>query len=93
MCSETPYGEKGSNLWRSRPLSDVTHSTRPIVEIPETFPNIRGLDSSKILVRSEYEETEKGALLALADNFHGFIVTGQPGIGPSLTFPILVRIS
>lgn len=40
------------------PLSDAASATRPIVKIPETTAELLDLDSSHILVRSEYEEAE-----------------------------------
>jgi len=41
---------------------------RPVVKLPETLPDVFGCESSHILVRSEYEETEQAALQALISN-------------------------
>ena len=79
------WGKGLASLEDKQPLFGVDHSTRPVIEIPKTFPHIHLLDSPKILVRSEYEETEQAALLSNADNVDAFIVTGQPGIGQSLS--------
>jgi len=71
-------------------LSDVGPTTRPVVKIPEAILHIWHSYSSHILVRSEYEEAELAALKANASKFDAFLVEGQSGIGPPLSFFIPV---
>jgi len=61
-------------------------AAQPVVEIPKTIPeNTLGLDSSNILVRSEYAEAEQAALVANKKGYETFLVGGQVGIGPPLS--------
>ena len=71
---------------------DPLPNTRSVMIPPETLPNVWGdRRRLKILVRSEYHEAEKAALLANQDNKSIFMVAGQSGIGmrplPSLHRP------
>ena len=84
------WGERLGSLEENQPLSNATRSTRPVVEVPATFPGIDLMGSPKILVRSEYEEAEQAVLLANADDVDAFIVTG---IGPPLSFLIFIHRS
>ena len=59
-------------------------ATRPIVEIPTVLAKLLYLESSHILVRSEYEEAKQAALVANEANVAAFLVGGQSGIGPPL---------
>jgi len=64
-------------------LPDPPPVTRPVATLPKTLPDVGGLDGQeKILVRSEYHETEKAALLSNESGYGVFVVNGQPGIGP-----------
>ena len=51
------------------------------LNVPATMPDVRDLDGSEFLVRSEYEEAEQAVLSANANGVEAFLVTGQPGIG------------
>ena len=66
-------------------------SARPVVKLPETLPHMWGFDSSHILVRSEYEEAEKAALVAIKGHADAFLVIGQSGIGPSFSLILMRR--
>ena len=72
------------------PLPDVIPTTCPVVKIPETMPDLWDLCGQQhLLVRSEYEEAERAALLANLEGHNLFSVTGQPGIGTSLSRSII----
>ena len=60
-------------------------ATQPIVEIPTVLAKLLYLESSHILVRSEYEEAEQAALVANETGVAAFLVGGQSGIGPPLS--------
>jgi hypothetical protein len=66
--------------------------TRSVLIPPETLPKVWGLSSQRILVRSEYHEAERAALLANETDKRVFAVTGQPGIGTPLLLSIPCRI-
>jgi hypothetical protein len=83
-------GEVGTKGKRVQP-SDAPHTTQPVVKIPSTLIDIFGLDSSHILVHSEYEEAEEVALLANTNNISAFLVGRQSGIDPPLSFLILIH--
>jgi len=73
------------------PLPNVTPTTHPVVQIPETMPNLWDLAGQRhILVRSEYKEAESAALLANSKGLDLFLLTGQPGIGMPLSLSIIV---
>ena len=72
--------------------SGAAPSTYPVVELPEALPHMWGFESSRVLVRPEYEEAENAALAAIADYTDAFLVIGQSGIGPSFSL-ILIRRS
>jgi hypothetical protein len=61
------------------PLSGAAHA---IVKIPETMPDLWGLDLQRILVQPQYKEIERAALSASAKYVEAFLVSGQPGTGP-----------
>ena len=73
-------------------LPKATPTARPIVEIPKTIVDIWGLESTQILVRSEYEEVEQVALSTNAAGIGAFIVTGHPGIGASPLTPSSIEL-
>lgn len=73
------------NVRALEPLEGEVEGDGTIVEIPGTIPSGLFLESSHILVRSEYEEAGQAALAANADNFDAFLVGGQSGIGPPLS--------
>ena len=52
-----------------------------VMNIPGTLPVSWTPESKQILVRSEYHEAEKTALLASEDDRDALLVTGHPGIG------------
>ena len=60
--------------------------TRSVVVSPETLPNVWGLPKREILARSEYYEAEATALSHNRKGYSAFVVSGQPGIGPSPSF-------
>jgi len=68
---------------------ETAPSTRPIVEIPAILAKLLYLESSHILVRSEYEEAEQAALVANEAGVAAFLVGGQSGIGPPLSSRIV----
>ena len=59
----------------------------PVIEAPKSMPNALGLTSKKIVVRSEYDEAERAAVLCVKSGIKLFIATGTRGIGiiPFLT--------
>ena len=59
-----------------------------VVTPPNTIPSAWDIDVQRILVRSEYYETERAVLSANERATDAFIVSGQPGIGP---FPSSLR--
>jgi len=69
----------------SQILPDIVPPTRLVANIPGILLDSLGLGDRdrRILVRSEYEEAEEGVLLTALDRMSPFVVTGQPGIGPS----------
>jgi len=69
---------------------ETTPATRPVLEIPSVMAELLNLESSHILVRSEYEEAKRAALVANVNNFRAFLICGQVGIGPPLSSLILV---
>ena len=62
------------------PLEGEVEGDGTIVEIPGTIPSGLFLESSHILVRSEYEEAGQAALAANADNFDAFWLVDNPGL-------------
>ena len=71
-------------------VDDKSASDEPpsaVVKLPGLTPRIWNLDNAWVLIRSEYEEAKRAALSANTENAGAFIVTGQPGIGPSLSVP------
>ena len=78
------------NIQDVDPLPDITPTTYPVVEIPETMPDIWDLRGQQhLLVRSEYKEAENAALLANSEGCDLFLVTGQPGIGTPISHSIV----
>jgi hypothetical protein len=69
----------------------LSNTTRHVVKIPEIMPDLWGLNNSRILVRSEYEEAEQAALSASAKYVEAFLLTGQPGTGPPPLILLLRR--
>ena len=53
----------------------------PVIAAPKTAPRALGLDSSKIVVRSEYDEAERAAVLSVNSGIKLFVAAGTPGIG------------
>ena len=53
-----------------------------------TIPNVWGLDSSRILARSEHKEAKPAALVTNKSNIEAYLVGGQSWIGPPFSFPI-----
>jgi len=72
---------------------DVPAGTIPgsalVAPIPGSLPNVWNSYSKRILVRSEYGETEQAALSANENNKDVLLVAGHPGIGlfPSRSTP------
>jgi len=66
-------------------IDGTAPATRPIVEIPTILAKLLYLESSHILVRSEYEEAKQAALVANEAGIAAFLVGGQVGIGPPLS--------
>ena len=67
----------------SQILPDDIPTTRLVMNIPDILFQSLNLHKRdrRILVRSEYKEAERGAILAVEDHVDPFLVTGQPGIG------------
>ena len=85
--SLTEWDEFKMSLWGK---DIVTESVRQddgtvytIVDIPKTAPLTLSAYTSRILVRAEYVEALRAALEVNARDIQAFMVTGQPGIGPS----------
>ena len=83
----TEWDEFKKSLWGK---DIVTESVRQddgtvytIVDIPKTAPLTLSAYTSRILVRAEYVEALRAALEVNARDIQAFMVTGQPGIGPS----------
>ena len=53
----------------------------PVIAAPKFTPTALGIASSKIVVRSEYDEAERAAILSLKSGVRLFVATGTPGIG------------
>jgi len=71
----------------SDPVADDDLPEKPpsgtfsVMEVPESLPITMGLSSTKIMVRSEYNEAEQAALLSVKLRVGLFVVSGTPGIG------------
>ena len=52
-----------------------------VIDAPKSMPDALGLASTKIVVRSEYNEAEQVAVLSIKSRIRLFIVSGTPGIG------------
>ena len=52
-----------------------------VMELPKSLPPILLLESSSLLVRSEYKEIEQATLSSLESGQTLFLVSGTPGIG------------
>ena len=65
------------------PVSNPTLATRSVVNVPGTITEAWGLIIRRILVRAEYEETERTVLEANELGIEAFLVGGQPRIGLS----------
>ena len=70
--------------------SDPPPTTRSTLTVPEPILEEWASKSRKILVRSEYEETEEAARSANNEGDDVFVVAGQPGIGVSPSHPRLL---
>ena len=55
--------------------------TFSVMEVPKSLPITMGLSSTKIMVRSEYNEAELASLLSTKLGIKLFVVFGTPGIG------------
>ena len=79
------------SLWgqrlESEELVQEDGTVDTLVTFPETIPDVLSRGTSRILVRAEYEETERAALSANASDVQAFLVSGQPGIGRSPCIP------
>jgi hypothetical protein len=76
---------------------DLLPDPRPLTRFVATAPGTRlpggwSFDTQRILVRPEYLEAEKAAVLSSETNDNVFAVNGQPGIGSFPSFPIACRI-
>ena len=52
-----------------------------VATLPESLPDIWGIDSGKVLVRTDYHEALNAAVLANKALVTVFVVGGQPGTG------------
>jgi hypothetical protein len=66
------------------PLSDAT---RNVAKIPGEVPRVMGFSGDRILIRSDYEETEQAVLSVNAQGLDALIINGQSGIGSSPLVP------
>jgi len=74
--------DRGSDLVADDDLPEKPPSgTFPVMEVPKSLPITMGLSSTKIMVRSEYNEAEQAALLFIKLGVEVFVVSGTPGIG------------
>jgi len=85
--------ERGENPVEDPTLPDLFPPTCSVLSPHPILAAAWALSSRKVLVRSEYYEAEEAALSANEEGKDVFIVTGQPGIGPSLSLPISHKIS
>ena len=78
-------------LWgeelESKEVKQEDGTVYTLVKIHKAFLKILRLRTPWILVRAEYEETERAALERNASPTEVFLVTGQPGIGLSPRIP------
>jgi len=84
---EEPVRRDDNPVEDSEIFPDTIPATRFVANVPGILLGSIGLNyrSRRILVRSEYEEAERAALLATRNCMNPFVVTGQPGIGRSPT--------
>ena len=67
---------------RVDPVADVQLPPLHLVaEVPSILCNLFNIESDKLLVRSEYEEAERAAVLSCMTGTRVFVVGGTPGIG------------
>jgi len=64
-------------------IGDVVPDKFDVMVLPRVVDQLWGIRCHRIFIRpNEYEEAEKSAVKASqGDQCHGFLVTGQPGIG------------
>ena len=96
--STSPWAALRRSLWGKglgflEDQTIISHSppaaTRPILEFPRVMRNVWPSASSRILVRSEYEEAEQAVLSANASGMEAFLVAGHPGIGSLPSRPVI----
>ena len=74
-------------------LCDPLPPTRTVLTPPQTILEAWQLDCQRVLVRSEYRETEEAAISSCNEGRHDFTVTGHwPGIGASPSLSVTHRI-
>ena len=85
--SLTRWDEFKKSLWGKDVVSESVRqddgTVYTIADIPKTAPLALSAGTSRMLVRAEYVETLRAALEVNARDIDAFLVTGQPGIGPS----------
>ena len=83
----TEWDEFKKSLWGKDVVTESfvqkDETVYTIVDIPKPAPLTLPAYTSRILVRAEYVETLRAALEENARHIQAFLVTGQPGIGPS----------
>jgi hypothetical protein len=72
-------------------LPDILPRFHRIMTSSEAMLRYWTIYSRRILVRSEYYETEQAALSANKGKMDVFVVTGQPGIGLPISLSIACR--
>ena len=74
--------ERGENPVEDLTLPDPFPLTHSVLSPHCILNDVWCLSSRKVLVRSEYYDTEKAAISSDEEGKGVFVVTGQPGIGP-----------
>jgi hypothetical protein len=82
LQTQEPFERGDDPIENSQILPDIVPTTRLVANIPSILFRSLGLNGQRVLVRSEYEEAERAALLAFEEKRCSTLaVTGQPGIG------------
>ena len=72
---------RGSDPIPDEDLEEKPPSNSFVLKLPERLPLSLGLSSTKIVVRSEYNEAEEVAVSSAKAGIKLFVVRGSPGIG------------
>jgi len=86
--SEDPFNPQDDPGPRpSLPTFNVVPTSRRVLKVPKTFFRALGERTTRILIRTEYDEAEAAALSAEGAGAGVFYIAGQSGIGFPLVLP------